>query len=726
MTPSPNVQKQNNPAAAPVAPMGGNVPVPPRPNNFGEYMNQLQQPIKQNNIMGKLQDVQNKIQPYTTTEPVNLNAALGPQVNNLLSNEVANQKKEMTNKKALAGLNEIRIKYQQSLLQQELAERSLFTKYSTERLQASAERVQNMKNMKIDPSRFFKDMNSWQRVVGFIGIAAAGIMHARAGYDPNEVVMGINNIIEQDVIAQTRDFEMAKFEHQQININDTKQLAAMKELITGRSHIRTNLAALALGQIKDMKDAEEDQKKASELGMLHQTFAKTYIQKAVEDKFQEKAIENTIKNSLALQVREEAGKKFAGAVTAANPSIVLGMALAPSGEQPYDEKFMATGTMPAQIKTMQGETRPPNSDEIRNIRNSAKVKTAAQDMDQTKDPKNLDIKRSLITDWRYLIRNIDPFSNQPPLRSIQGAKIYANYNLDQKTRQTLYSERQDNMDTMSAAAQVALMLGGLPKFMNQKVGDDIDMGNFWSDIDDDYDAVQKKINSIGYGKFMSFSPQAREEFLKDVVPDVDVSEGSDKYTSAQKRLADLGVSKDKQRDILKVYAATSLAIKKLTARAISIVTGEEGKRKTKEEQEMAMRFITGGEELSNIAYSDLNIFQRMQIIATGSFGMASSGIDKDNIILNQLVDPGLNNNQVEAAKYKLNDSSLYMNNKIINLIRELQKNHGLDVRPTDVTEFQSAIEKWLSEQDIFIKQNETYRTISPHLNPDSQMPTGGY
>lgn len=700
-----------------VAPMGTRVPVPPKPDNFREYMEQLASPIRQQDTQAKIQEVNNKMQPYAVAPTVNLQRALGPQVNKLLSNETANQKKKMTNTKLLAGLNQEKIKYQQALLQQELAERSLYTKYATERLQASAARVEEIKKSKIDPSRFFKDMPTWQKIIGFVGVAAAGIMHARAGYDPNEVVIGLNNLIEQDVVAQTRELEMAKWEHQQININDVKQLGAMKELISSRSHIRTNLAALVLGEITDLKNAETDQKKASELGMLHQALAKSYIQKSVEDRFKEQALSNQIKSTVQLQVQKQAAEKFAGEVANANSNVILGPVMAQPGDQPIDEKIMAGLPFPDQVKTGDGQVRALTFQEKDLYRHSASLKGHAQDLESITDPKRLDVERDKVGDWKYTIRNLDVFSGKSPIRSLQGSKIYSNWKMPDKQRTVLLEERRDNMDTMKQASTVAMMLGGLPIFLNQKVGDEIDLGEYFSDVDDGLTAARRKIQEFGVENLANLSTEQKKELLK-AVESVNASEGSKKYNALKKRLADAGVSTDAQVELLKAYAAVSLNIKMLTARAIAIVTGEEGKRKTKEEQEMAMRFLTGGPELNNWAYSDLNIFQRAAIIATGASSMATAGIETENLILGELIDPGLGGHQIEAAKYKLNDSALYKNNKVINLIRELHLNHGLNLRPTDVESFQNAIKKWYDIQSVHVQQNDLYRKSKPMPDPD--------
>ena len=105
-------------------------------------------------------------------------------------------------KEILGGINQMRLDQATQHFQEQQARAAAFHKTSAEHIRQSKERAKQLSQMKIDPSRYFKNKGTWASILGLISTAASGISMLEMGMDPNQALVGIENAIEQDIEAQ--------------------------------------------------------------------------------------------------------------------------------------------------------------------------------------------------------------------------------------------------------------------------------------------------------------------------------------------------------------------------------------------------------------------------------------------------------------------------------------------------------------------------------------------
>ena len=716
----------------PVGPMNLSTPVPSRPSSVADYMNQLQKPMAGGSAYQEMQNLRNKLLPRNMVKPMDLSSSIPAQIQARQKVMGKNQEIDSANRKINSEMASQGIRYTQALMQQELAERSLYTRFAVDTLQRSADRVQEIKNMKIDPARYFKDMSSWQRIVGFIGIAAAGIMHARAGYDPNEVLIGINNIIEQDVEAQTRDLEGAKFEHQQLNLLDSQRLKIMGEHIDARDKTRANAAALVMAELAEMKSYESDQRKIASYDEISKDIAKTYIKHSIAAQFQKRALAEQIDKNSSAAIAMENFENSRERKAKANPNIRYSrITQSPPGdyENSIEGQTEASGGI-VPDKTPDGQYNLTPEDK-REFEHSYDLKKMARNMEYMNPAQR--ILASMNKDWQHKQADVDAYNRRFKIKTLSGATVYPSEELladNPKLANDLQAKHQEligDKSLLMQALKVTSHIGGLDNYLNSKYGDQIQSEGFSSPAEaaNNYRQKLKDAGAFDRDVLELSADQRKEIFDKFTIPK-NKKAGDARFTKGIKEAYALtGLTTEENDEIAGPVNKTLTQIRMLAARAISIVTGEESARKSDKELAFTFLAILGSKEIDAKFASEYDFKQRFQILSHVAAQFANSAVDELNNTLDAYVDGGGNQGglpagaQKFAAQYHLNKPSLYQNNHWINIADQLRKTRGVEF--WDSSPFGQARKKYLDGLMGYVQLNEGHlkQAAQGPLNPDT-------
>lgn len=698
----------------PMNSMAQTSPVPQPPDNFQDYMRQLQKPLGGTSALDQMTSLRNKMMPYQNVRPFDLSSKMTTQLKAAQQVQAANQTARKQNQALIADAVAGKAKYQRALMEQHLAERAMYTRFAVDTLQRSSDRVQELRNMRVDPSRFFKDMSSWQKIVGFIGIAAAGLMHARSGYDPNEVLIGINNIIEADVQAQTRDLEAAKLEHQQMSIIDNNRLQLMATEIDARTSIRANQTALVLSEIEEMRNYDANQAKLSGYDDISKGMLKSFFGEYFKAQMAKSAIGDQMQKNGYAERMKEGFQQYQKLTIAANPASATDeVPLTFPGDKGVEEETEANGGVPP---THDPKTGQPLSPEKRGqFSANYNLKKMAREVNELPPSQKLySLRESGGQNWQHKMNDRDAYNNDYGMKTLTGDIVYPSLfsTASETGKTTTLGYRDEYLNEvglnglLQRGARVYTYIGGLKELASSKVGDKIQ----WGDYDSQKEAAYAELKGLSW-------ENTTEEQRKEIISHLRIPEGKNIGDTvygelSQEILKMTGLTTDKNAELAGAIHSTIGEIRMLTAAAIKIVTGEEGARKSDKELAMAFLAVTAGKDISGIAFSKYNFKQRLSIIQAMAEKLSHAGVAYSNEMIKKYVSFGGSDGlpqglQQFSGQFHLHNPTLYKNSHIINIIDKMEK-MGAPTLWGNGTPFDRARKAYLDKFRGYVEQNKVF------------------
>lgn len=704
------------------------VPVPQQPGNFQEAMTQLQTPIKDNTTaLQRVMEMKNKTLPYATMPALDLNKALSGQFKRAQDIEAGNVRQMQARDKMASDMADIGIKYNQSLLQQELTERSLYTKQATEQLMASQQRANKIFEMKVDPSRFFKDVPTWQKIVGFVGIVAAGVLNARAGYDPNQAFIGISNLIEQDVLEQTRDLEWEKYKDQKIDMMDSRKLKLMAETISSRNHVRNNLTAITNSYIKDIQSRLTDQPAISSLTSVTNTLWKTAAQEHVKAKFAEKALKDQARmaDQVKFQIQNAEQKRalYADSVSTHEFDMYGGPKLPDGAPSPVELERQGRLT-PSKIAEL--KLRP---DQVKFIKEGAHNKNQIEAINNIPESEYPYLRREAIQnvrDWRSESDGMSTAADRSSFRTLRGGnKVYGHFGMSKAQGLQLQEEFGASYEHMAVTAQALEMVDGYMAFT-------MDLPN---DVRDATEEQKEKIDAIVQPYFDrrykelgirvdEYSPEQHKKLKDRLYKELD-KKHEERASIAKQAKASVGVATN-EKDTQNIVAIHELkmAIRRTIAESIRILTAEGGKRITKEEYARAVEILTGEKNITNFNIQDFDPFESIERTRAGLDYLLRASRNAYNRLATKYTQRDYGGLEVEAAIYS---SAGLPNDDAYNIIRELHEHHNLPFRhagtKTKVNDYIDRMRKYYYSQ--YVVPNDIHIEKKIRIERDKLKPKAG-
>lgn len=675
------------------------VPVPSQPGNYQEAMMELQKPLTNtNNVLQRAMEMKNKVLPYSTMPPLDLKKALRPQITKAQEIESNNMEEITSRRKTASELTDLGMKYNQALLQQELTERGLYTKQATEMMMASQQRVNKMMEMKVDPGRFFKDMPTWHKIVGFIGIVAAGVLNARAGYDPNQAFIGINNLIEQDVQAQTRDLEWAKYEHEKIDLMDSKKLALMADTIESRNHIRSNLTALTNAYIGKVTSHLTDQSAISNSNSLRNTLYKTAGQEIIKSMFTVAALKKQAGLAGKMQHKIEQEEEFikqSWNKLGRTGVVAMGWAAKP-GETTKLEKFR-NGTLEPEV-----EAELKKLGVYHTYETVAKTKDQVEEIQKTAGPWSREFKLHNVQNWLNSHLDILTVDPQRHVRGLRGNIGYLNEDLS-PTELGRFREVFQRMEPMKKLARALVQIDGL-----MEMGTPIPPPD---GTDDQYNFIDPYVRQKAEEKGLDFDQMTAKE--KDALKNDVFYELNDEKKKqglfAQLRQG-VGIKfpgddkeSEKQRERLMAQHIVIANARIAVASVVRLMSAEGGLKISDIEWARTAKGVTGTDDLNNFSIQEMNPWE--------SLDKTRNAISYLMLMLNQAQNAALEHYLDTASFPRDTDNLPYMykslaydmsklpNSDPYNIIYLLSKYHGLDAnRLSNIPMLQKAASSFYSRK----------------------------
>ena len=685
------------------------IPMQKRPVNFAEYMGELQKPLQFGNVGQNAQDISNRLKPYHNYSAIDLKKALPDQITSFFDTDQKNVDLVKKSKQAIANHANQAIQWQKAMQQENLAEQALYTKEATEQLMRSTDRIQDIRNHKIDPSRYFKDMSTWQRIVGMIGVATAGIMHGRAGYDPNEVVVGLANLIEQDIDAQEKELDSKKWEHQQISLNDKQKLMELSKSINARRNARSNMAALVTSELNEMRKNEEDKRKIAMTDNMTRALNKYIIKKNADSFFQQKEIDmqRSRQEQFDYQLYNYKQKTQAIVKEGGQEAYHNTTPIAPGQEE--HNLMMAYVNAPETANSVVKPDKQQYSQEEHELaRMKARPIRLARAIKAEVNPyKKRELAKSLPSFFQgdEQTQLTITFAKNA-VNTIEGQTVYLSPTSNVKEIKSVVDL---NREFMTDGARALMALNGLRKLkggaktdFSERMQKMVDQESIHASIRREYGDVEsfRKLSKSEQRKFIDKSAAKKYN-------DTEVASLLDQIQTATN--IHFTEEQIKENPAALAERQVEVYLRAMVAKAIYAMTGDKSGRVS--DRDLALTYLgaLGISQIKGTTLFKYNLGQHATRIDAGLEALLAKGITHENNLLSQNVAnySGIGVQKM-AATYDLGNPKYYKNQKSINILNQLIKNHNLARRPSSIERLNDEIEKYLDEQKVFVTENEEY------------------
>ena len=650
------------------------VPVPTQPANFQEAMVQLRKPLQSNNtVLQRAMEMKNKLLPYSTMPPLDLKKSLSNQVLNAQKIQQKNVEEVQERRKAASDLADLGIKYNQALLQQQLTERGLYTKQATEQLMASQQRANEILEMKIDPGRFFKDMPTWQKIVGFVGVVAAGVLNARAGYDPNQAFVGISNLIEQDVQEQTRDLEWAKYKDEKISMMDSKKLDLMAETLEARNHARSNLTALTAGYIKNTMAYMTDKSAISNMNSLTNTMYKTAANEMIKALIESSALKKQSEKAKQMewinaQHEEFVKRSWARFKNNPNAMMLLGGPSRPGDVSKVEQ--IRHGTLPEETKAHLQQSGAYNR-----LVEVAKVEDEVKDIQLTKGEWTRNEKIKAIRNWVSAKGDVYTMNPNNAVRGLTGNYGYLKDMSPSELRR--FRDVFNRMEPMKKLARALIQVDGYIEMAGavppQEAGQDV-LKTYIKPY------VEKLAKDKGLD-FNSLSAKQKSDLSDEAFDQLNDEKIKDGFIKSMFKGVGIGLTGlDKEK--VQAQHLVQLNARIAVASVVRLISAEGGIKISDIEWARTARGVTGTDDLNNFSVQDMNPWDTMEKTRTALAYLMHVLNNAQNAALATYLDTSQFPRDTDNLPYNYKalayDMSKMPSNDVYNIIYELQKNFGLD------------------------------------------------
>lgn len=570
--------------------VSGKTVIPQSPEDFKTGLSQPPPGYENMNPMQRMNLLNQRMRPYIQNPALDLKKNMNPDFGRVMKTFADNEMLYQKNMQTLSNYSHNEMNMQMAKHQELLARRSQITKQHTAKMQESRERWQDISDMKINPGRFFASMNTWQKILGFIGVAAAAVMHGRAGYDPNQAFVGINNLVEMDIAQQKEDLKMEKLEAEKLDLNDTKHLELLYKDLDFEYKANNNAWSIITGELSRLRDMQDDKRKAMGIGDLFGVALKTWMKYGTDTLDKQNGVgaqwraRNQIQNQFKmfyarwnqnLNTMGESDLNATGGVTTPNTQDVhehidkTGEPMTVIGGNPV--------SLPAQELQLKGRAMDKLGTEIM--------------LEQ--DPQKQAELASQVTDWYSTEPNNAPrdglsFSTV----NLQGAKAYWNKDLSIKDKMEIMDHDKGTDELLSSLMDAYNGTEALQSMIDPaKMGGEVTeriTGAFYNKLNEFVSGIKlKKIGTDEEGN-VQYERLDKSEIVRQVkenAPGV-----------INKMLAGLKLAPENENELKIALGELYLKSSIVAVRLIGLLTGEEGKRKSDKELALA-RTILGVQQL---------------------------------------------------------------------------------------------------------------------------------
>ena len=161
-------------------------------------------------------------------------------------------------RKTLAGLNQMRLDEARNHFETQQARMKLFYEQSAEHIRQSTARAQQLRDMKIDPSRYFRNKGTWASILGLMSVATTSVNMARMGMDPNQALVGITNAINQDIEAQKLEIGLAKDYNKTMDQLGVRELDLLVKGINLERVMFADKAGFVINELKELSNSVDN------------------------------------------------------------------------------------------------------------------------------------------------------------------------------------------------------------------------------------------------------------------------------------------------------------------------------------------------------------------------------------------------------------------------------------------------------------------------------------
>ena len=569
--------------------VAGKTVAPQSPEDFNAGLENTPPGFDKMNPLQRMQHVEQRMRPFVQNPAVDMTKKLNPEFKRMMNIFAQNDKIAQENMQTLSSYAGQEAKMQMAKHQELLARRSQITKEHTLKMQESRQRWQDITDKKVNPGRFFASMNSWQKILGFVGVAAAAVMHGRAGYDPNQAFIGINNIVEMDIEQQKEDLKMAKLEAEQLDLNDTKSLELLYNDLDFEYKASNQAWSIITSELGRLRDLQDDKRKAMGIGDLYDTALKAWMKNGVDsmDKMNGVGAQWAARQQIQNQFKMFYARWQSNLKSMGEGDLNATGGVTPPNIESVHAHIARTGQPMTQIGgnpvSLQGQQLQMQAYETEQLGNAILAET---------DPTKQREMAMQVKDWYSTEPNGSPRDGRSfSTTNLNGARVYWNKDIDMKEKMEI-SEHDKGTDTLLSNLMDAYngteALESIidPAKMGGEVTENI-TGAFYQKLNDFVGGIKLKKTTDENGNIV-YERINKNEIIEKVranAPDV-----------IEKMLAGLKLAPENREEMKIALGELYLKSSIVAVRLIGLFTGEEGKRKSDKELALA-RNILGVQQL---------------------------------------------------------------------------------------------------------------------------------
>ena len=203
------------------------------------------------NMVQGMQNIAKNLSAVHTTPGFNFKDSASTNLIRLQNRAKENSDAYKEAKKTSLGLMMMKTEHEGVMYQDLLSRQAAIEKLSAQNQIEARQRVRQLRAMRVDPSRFFKNQTAWENILGFVATVATGSVLRDMGLDPNMALVGIQNQIQQDVALQMQEIKAARQEHVDITKLDQDGIVEQIQLLKQRRAIYTDRSAIVKDQIEE-------------------------------------------------------------------------------------------------------------------------------------------------------------------------------------------------------------------------------------------------------------------------------------------------------------------------------------------------------------------------------------------------------------------------------------------------------------------------------------------
>ena len=371
-----------------------------------------------------------------------------------------------------------KVKYQELLATQSKAEQM-----AMQSTIEAKQRIRAIRNMRIDPSRFFKSQGSWDRILGFIGTIATGSVMKDMGLDPNMALVGIQNAIQQDIALQLQERQAAQQEHTDLTKLDKDSVVEQIQLLRSRRELYTDRAAIVADQFEEVASFIDNSEAKNALTNSQKDLNKIMLKESVDLWKAEQGL-------VASAGMMEATKAQAKLLEKSNMAAVSDQSIGQQGwtivhpsQKQHDPYLVAEreGKIPDIIKDPANPKKPLANQGIAkaSLRKYLGAKQVENefagvdtDMMLTIDGKNQKKEMLVESIDDFNTYNVDTgnqrYSNASGVLNLNGKKVYVDPSIDPKLMQEKKAEFDGAKGALSTSGKIGLIVSGMTDRMNKE------------------------------------------------------------------------------------------------------------------------------------------------------------------------------------------------------------------------------------------------------------------